>query len=62
MDGAAFLEALDEKGYVVDYKIKLRRMDGSEVVCMLTSTIRWNNDADIPDNQPLFKTWIRMAR
>ena len=62
IDGAAFLEELDKKGYVVDYKIKLRRMDGSEVVCMLTSTIRWYNDDSIPDNQPLFKTWIRMAR
>lgn len=62
MDGASFLKALDEKGYVVDYRMKLRKMDGRELICLLTSTIRWYNDDNIPDNQPLFKTWIRPAR
>ena len=62
IDGAQFLKALDEKGYVIDYKIKLRKKDGSELGCMLTSTIRWYNDENIPDNQPLFKTWVRPAK
>lgn len=62
VDGSNFLKLLDEKGYVVDHKMKLRKIDGSELNCMLTSTIRWYNDDNIPDNQPLFKTWIRLAR
>ena len=62
MDGAMFLKALDEKGYVVDYRLKLHKKDGSELCCMLTSTIRWYNDDNVPNNQPLFKTWVRPAR
>jgi len=62
IDGAQFLKALDEKGYVIDYKIRLNKKDGSEFGCMLTSTIRWYNDDNIPDNQPLYKTWVRQAK
>lgn len=62
MDGIQFLKLLDDRGYVVDHKIKLQRKDGSEIYCMLTSTIRWYNDENIPDNQPLFKMWIRPIR
>jgi PAS domain S-box-containing protein len=62
VDGAQFLKALDDKGYVIDYRIKLHRKDGSEFGCLLTSTIRWYNDENIPGNQPLFKTWVRPAK
>lgn len=62
IDGAQFLKALDEKGYVIDYKMKLQKQDGGEFNCLLTSTIRWYNDDNIPDNQPLFKTWVRPAK
>jgi PAS domain S-box-containing protein len=61
-DGADFLKALDEKGYVIDYRMRLHKKDGSELACMLTSTIRWYNDDNIPDNQPLFKTWVRPVK
>lgn len=62
IDGAQFLKALDEKGYIIDYKIKLQKKDGSELQCILTSTIRWYNEDSIPDNQPLFKTWVRPVK
>lgn len=58
-DGVQFLKAMDGKGYVIDYKMRLRKKDGSEFCCLLTSTIRWYNDDSIPNNQPLFKTWVR---
>jgi PAS domain S-box-containing protein len=61
-DGAEFLKALDGKGYVIDYRTRLHKKDGSEFNCLLTSTIRWYNDDNIPDNQPLFKTWVRPAK
>jgi len=61
-DGAEFLKALDEKGYVIDHRTRLHKKDGSELNCLLTSTIRWYNDDNVPDNQPLFKTWVRQAR
>jgi PAS domain S-box-containing protein len=62
VDGAQFLKALDDKGYVIDYRMVLRKKDGGELRCMLTSTIRWYNDDNIPGNQPLYKTWVRPAK
>jgi PAS domain S-box-containing protein len=50
---------IDQKGYVISNRLRLYKKDGSEVSCLITSTIRWYNEEDIPDNQPIFKSWVR---
>jgi PAS domain S-box-containing protein len=53
---------MDHKGYVIDYRARLRNKDGSEVTGLITSTIRWYNDESVPGNQPLFKSWVRLSK
>ncbi|MGD0857603.1 MAG: PAS domain-containing protein [Dehalococcoidia bacterium] len=60
-DGEMLQQEVEQKGYVIDYKIKLYKKDGTELVCAVTSTVRWYNDESIPGNQPLFKSWVRKA-
>jgi PAS domain S-box-containing protein len=52
---------IDQKGYVISNRLKLLKKDGTEVSCLITSTIRWYNEDNIPGNQPMFKSWIRCA-
>ena len=49
------------RGYVIDHRIKLLKKDGSVLPCLVTATVRWYNDENIPGNQPLFKFWIRKS-
>jgi len=60
-DGDKLQQEVEQKGYVIDYKIKLYKKDGTELACTVTSTVRWYNDESIPGNQPLFKSWVRKA-
>jgi PAS domain S-box-containing protein len=60
-DAYEIQKEVEQKGYLIDYRIKLRTKDGNELMCLITSTVRWYNDDNIPDNQPLFKTWVRKA-
>ena len=60
-DGARLQQEVEQKGYVVDYKIRFYKKDGAELSCAVTSTVRWYNDESIPGNQPLFKSWVRKA-
>ena len=39
-----FQKEISEKGFVKDYEVRLRRPDGSEIDCLLTSTVRRNSD------------------
>jgi len=55
-------EEIEYKGYLIDYRIKLLRKDGSMITCYINATIRWYNDDNVPINQPLIKAWIRPAR
>jgi PAS domain S-box-containing protein len=50
---------IDQKGYVISNSMKLYKKDGTEVSCLVTSTIRWYNEDNIPGNQPMFKSWVR---
>ena len=50
---------IDQKGYVISNRLKLYKKDGTEVSCLITSTIRWYNEDSIPGNQPMFKSWVR---
>ena len=58
-DGEMLQQEVEQKGYVIDYKIKLYKKDATELVCSVTSTVRWYNDESMPGNQPLFKSWVR---
>lgn len=58
-DGDRWQMEVEQKGYVIDYKIKFIKKDGAELSCAVTSTVRWYNDENIPGNQPLFKSWVR---
>lgn len=60
-DGERLQQEVEQKGYVIDYKMKFCRKDGTELQCLITSTVRWYNDDSIPGNEPLFKSWIRKA-
>jgi PAS domain S-box-containing protein len=60
-DGEMLQQEVEQKGYVIDYRIKLYKKDGTEMTCAVTSTVRWYNDESIPGNQPLFKSWVRKA-
>jgi len=42
-DRIRFQETIEKKGYVRDYEIKFRKKDGSQIDCLLTSTI-WQSD------------------
>lgn len=55
------LREVEQKGYVIDYRVKLYRKDGTELSCLITSTVRWYNDDSIPGNEPLYKSWVRKA-
>ena len=60
-DGDKLQQEVEQKGYVIDYKIKLITKGRTELLCAVTSTVRWYNDESIPGNQPLFKSWVRKA-
>jgi PAS domain S-box-containing protein len=53
---------IEHRGYLSDYRARLCRKDGSMLTCYISSTIRWYNDENVPGNQPLVKSWIRIAR
>jgi PAS domain S-box-containing protein len=52
---------VEQKGYIIDYKMELLKRDGTEFPSLITSTVRWYNDDSIPGNEPLFKSWVRKA-
>lgn len=44
---ATFQEAIEREGFVRDYPIRLRRKDGKEIECLITSTVRKTADGTI---------------
>jgi PAS domain S-box-containing protein len=55
-------DGIGYKGYLIDYRTRLCKKDGSMITCYISSTIRWYNDENVPGNQPLVKSWVRIAR
>ncbi len=55
------LQEIDHKGYAISNRMRMLKKDGGEVVCLVTSTVRWYNDDNIPGNQPMLKSWVRSA-
>jgi len=46
-DRLKFQEEIEEKGFVKDYEIRLRKRDGTEVDCLLTSSVQYGDDGEI---------------
>ncbi len=46
-DRKRFQEEVERKGSVKDYEIKMRKKDGAEIDCLLTSTVRRDKDGTI---------------
>jgi two-component system cell cycle sensor histidine kinase/response regulator CckA len=54
-DRKKFQQEIEHKGYVRDYEIKLRKKDGTEMVCLLTATVRRANDGNIVGYQGILR-------
>jgi len=61
-DVESIREEMEYRGYLIDYRTRLYGKDGNIITCYISSTIRWYNDENVPGNQPLIKSWIRIAR
>lgn len=46
-DRFKFQKEIEERGYVRDYEVTLKRKDGARIDCLFTSTIRWAKDGSI---------------
>jgi two-component system cell cycle sensor histidine kinase/response regulator CckA len=54
-DRKKFQQEIEREGFVRDYEIKLRRKDGTEMVCLLTATVRQANDGNIVGYQGILR-------
>jgi len=61
-DVESIKEEMEYRGYLIDYRTRLYRKDGNVITCYISSTIRWYNDENVPGNQPLIKSWVRVIR
>ncbi len=50
-DRSKFQKEGGEKGFVKDYELKLRKKDGTEIECLLTSTLRLEDNGNILGHQ-----------
>ena len=46
-DRPKFQEEIEKKGFVKDYEVKFRKSDGTEVDCLLTSSVHFGQDGSI---------------
>ena len=46
-DRRKFQQEIEQKGSVRDFDVKLRKKDGTEMACLLTSTVRRDADGDV---------------
>jgi diguanylate cyclase (GGDEF)-like protein/PAS domain S-box-containing protein len=71
VDRRRFQEEIERKGSVRDYEVKLRKKDGSEMDCLVTSTVRRGEDGrvlgyqgfihDVTDRKQVEETIRRLA-
>ena len=52
---ALFQQKIEKNGAVRDYEVALRRKDGTEVVCLVTASVRTDNDSRILGYQGLLR-------
>ncbi len=46
-DRLSFQKEIEEKGFVKDYEVKLRKRDGTRVDCLLTASVHYGKDGSI---------------
>lgn len=46
-DRATFLQEIEKNGYVKDYEVKMRKKNGADIDCLITSTAHRDNDGKI---------------
>ncbi|OGW32765.1 MAG: hypothetical protein A2X59_02070 [Nitrospirae bacterium GWC2_42_7] len=54
-DRTRFQQEVEQKGFVKDYELNFRKKDGTEITCLLTSTLRKNIDGSIAGYQGIFR-------
>lgn len=47
VDRERYQQEIEKKGFVRDYEVKLRKKDGTEMDCLITSTVRHDADGNI---------------
>jgi PAS domain S-box-containing protein len=57
-----FQQEIEEKGFVKDFELRLRKKDGTELNCRLTSTIRHGNDGTILGYQGIIHDFTEHKR
>jgi two-component system cell cycle sensor histidine kinase/response regulator CckA len=67
-DRVRFQREIEQRGFVSDFEVKLRKKDGTEIACLLSATVRQGNDGSILGYQGIIrnigerKTLIEMLR
>ncbi|MCK5511890.1 MAG: PAS domain S-box protein, partial [Thermodesulfovibrionia bacterium] len=61
-DRDMFTQTIEQIGFVRDYAVKLRKKDGTEMVCMLTSTVRQDNNGNILGYQGIIRDITDLKR
>lgn len=61
-DRDRFQEKIEQKGYVRDYGIRLRKKSGEVMDCLLTSTVRQSNDGRILGYQGIIRDVTKYKR
>ncbi len=54
-DRQKFQQEIERKGFVRDYKVKLRKKDGTDIDCLMTSSVRRSNDGGILGYQGIIR-------
>ncbi len=54
-DRSRFREKIEKKGFVKDYKVKMRKKNGSIINCLMTSTARKADDGHIIEYQTIIR-------
>lgn len=57
-----FQKEIEEKGFVKDFELRLRKKDGTELNCRLTSTVRHGNDGSILGYQGIIHDFTEHKR
>ena len=61
-DRDKFRQEIERKGFVRDFEVKLRKKDGTEIDCLITSTVRRANDGSILGYQGSIRDITRRKR
>ena len=61
-DRTRFQQEIERTGTVRDYEVKLRKKDGTEMVCLLTSTVRQTKDGSILAYQGIIRDITEQKR